>query len=372
MLHRVGPFPPLQLVGNCTYLAVRAKDLPPCPADLGVNSLIIGERACLSRLTLKHNNADGCGARLAKRSQLSKPSQLVRPLSLSLFYLFSFKRTKNYDTMRKNHFLIGKVQIRRWNVRKNKFNDWESINIEELEQYSSSRKRSGYQGCSKDTKHGAGGTVWSIRFPRGGGIKYYPSFVDSKTREQVISAMEKNSTGYFRQYEVQTNEERRVHCLLSFDDEDVSLEKGYKYHTVNMKAVAHVKKDFSCIVPIAKAASKATYRCKWNIGVELILYRCLLDRIGAHADDTQNEQHIFTVVIDCGTERWLHIKANKDVIHKDDYTKEDFELKIFAAAGDAYCMDGKFWHSPKTLCFLIYHLVCCPHQFLSPSMILLL
>ena len=106
----------------------------------------------------------------------------------------------------------------------------------------------------------------------------------------------------------------------------------------------------------------------WNIGCDVILYRCFKDGIGAHADDTQGETAIFCVIIASEAVansdhdiRALNVlvktpakakkkeKAKEDTSEEQDENKQvnhladgDEEFEILAGWGDAYEMDGMF------------------------------
>ena len=78
----------------------------------------------------------------------------------------------------------------------------------------------------------------------------------------------------------------------------------------------------------------------FNIGVDCIIYRDGQDSIGWHADDTQNEDTVLSLIVDSDPVRVVKIKSKvpKDCEHPKIGAEE---IKLFPRAGDAYVMDGK-------------------------------
>ena len=78
---------------------------------------------------------------------------------------------------------------------------------------------------------------------------------------------------------------------------------------------------------------------KWGIGVDLIIYRNGKDSIGWHADDTQGEDVILTVIIETDERRILKIRPKKG--KNETYQHGDEQIDLIVKQGSAYKMDGK-------------------------------
>ena len=50
---------------------------------------------------------------------------------------------------------------------------------------------------------------------------------------------------------------------------------------------------------------------RWNVGMDMIVYRDGQDSCGWHADDTQNERLVVAVVVECGSARRVCIRPNR-------------------------------------------------------------
>ena len=86
---------------------------------------------------------------------------------------------------------------------------------------------------------------------------------------------------------------------------------------------------------------------EWNIGVHVIMYRNGSDKMGWHADDTQGENLVLTVVLESPT---VIMKSDvktcsRPVLIKTKWNKHDKSvgdefIRLFPYQGDAYMMDG--------------------------------
>jgi hypothetical protein len=111
----------------------------------------------------------------------------------------------------------------------------------------------------------------------------------------------------------------------------------YKYHGVAMKAYQHIS-VYPTMDRLSQHTAKECGLDFFNIGCDVLLYRDGNDKIGYHADDTQEETIIFTVVVLSEQMRRLHILPKGK---KEDYKHGDFQIILNAGEGDAYSMDGK-------------------------------
>ena len=78
---------------------------------------------------------------------------------------------------------------------------------------------------------------------------------------------------------------------------------------------------------------------KWNLGVDVLVYRDGNDKIGWHADDNQGETKIFAVVIESNISRQVLFK--RKVNNKLEIQYGDEYIKLYPSEGDSYEMDGK-------------------------------
>ena len=113
----------------------------------------------------------------------------------------------------------------------------------------------------------------------------------------------------FRQYRLGLFDEPRVHCLLG-EEEGC----GYRYHGVSMKATSVQK--VPTVEKFAHASAREFLQGKyqmdrWNVGMDMIVYRDGQDSCGWHADDTQNECLVVAVVVECGSARRVCIRPNR-------------------------------------------------------------
>ncbi len=189
-----------------------------------------------------------------------------------------------------------------------------------------------------------------LKLKRGGTLEYFHSIMDESKREKVSKFMDE--CNIFRQYKIKGFNEPRVHVLLSSSAEqqqrtnttpcstqEDSPGPGYAYHGVKMKS-----KPLSQNNNINELASDLAKKCnisnnEWNIGVDLIIYRNGHDSIGWHADDTQGEDVILTVVVETDPRRTVMIRPKKKKNEK--YQNGDEIVELIVEQGCAYKMDSK-------------------------------
>jgi alkylated DNA repair dioxygenase AlkB len=211
-----------------------------------------------------------------------------------------------------------------------------------IRQSSEDKKWSSWTGNLERTKKKA--RIY-YDFKNGGQLVIHTNFLSCAWQEQLTNEL--IASNRFRQYQVQNNDEPRVHFLLhkngATDDVDFTkVQPGYKYGSVYMKARA-----FDASVPYTHQLSvRAQKICEisctgisaspgtfWNIGADCIVYRDGNDQINFHADDDQGEQIIFTVLVSSPVACTRKIR-----IRSKDQTEE---IELFLDAGDAYSMNGE-------------------------------
>ena len=218
---------------------------------------------------------------------------------------------------------IGRIQF--FNECENKFMGWETLSF--------------CPNCNKRDE-------LAINLNRGGKIVFHPNIINNDERETISSFMD--DCQFFRQYRTNGFKEPRVHVLLSSHAETGANtcgksndEKGpgYSYHGVSMKALPLNKAP-----PVEKLAARLGMEFElpnndWNIGVDLLLYRDGKDKMGYHADDTQGEQLILTVVVETDERRVFKVRPKK---HKhENYRHGDENVELVVRQGDGYRMNGK-------------------------------
>jgi len=97
----------------------------------------------------------------------------------------------------------------------------------------------------------------------------------------------------------------------NYDSNNTIAGPGYVYHGVKMKALPISKAPLVQKLGKKLGAKFGTPNHDWNIGVDLIVYREGKDKIGWHADDTQGEDLILSVVIDTDERRVIKIRPKK-------------------------------------------------------------
>ncbi|GMH99295.1 hypothetical protein TrST_g3156 [Triparma strigata] len=75
---------------------------------------------------------------------------------------------------------------------------------------------------------------------------------------------------------------------------------------------------------------------KWNIGVDLIVYRDGNDSMGFHSDDNQGETSVLALVVECKEARPVYIRPHRNVAR----AEGDEEVQLFVRQGDAYELDA--------------------------------
>lgn len=210
---------------------------------------------------------------------------------------------------------------------------------------------------------------WTYQFERGGTVSIFPQFATATECQAISSYVLDNPTTVLRQYPIRGILEPRLHGLLDCqnkttvespnDVEDVvhttdtdgptdpsttTTTTSYAYHGIKMKALGHVS-DLPALERVAdRAATVAGIQDGWNIGCDVIVYRNPYDKIGWHADDTQEESCIFSVIAQSEVVRPLYIapKGSDGRVMKQRECQEGLEkLRLYVAAGDAYTMDGE-------------------------------
>mmetsp|Transcript_5069 Transcript_5069/g.7353 ORF Transcript_5069/g.7353 Transcript_5069/m.7353 type:complete len:589 (-) Transcript_5069:81-1847(-) len=191
--------------------------------------------------------------------------------------------------------------------------------------------------------------VTTINLQRGGKISFYPNLCDNL--QEIKDEME--NTAEFRQYKFRgVYPEPRLHALYSSkvsqheETEGVANEPdtadhkngthsiGYKYHGIRMKA-----KPLSKLPKIYQLSQKLAEQLGiehgWNIGADLLAYRDGNDSINWHADDTQQESIVLTLVVAAeGATRTVCVKP------KNIPRKGDEQIEMYPIPGDGYQMDG--------------------------------
>jgi hypothetical protein len=132
---------------------------------------------------------------------------------------------------------------------------------------------------------------------RGGTLKIYPNLVNHmetmRLKEDLLDC------GLFRQYQIQGQDEPRLHFLLNEkatnDDFETSPQPGYGYANVKLKA-----RPLKILPELQKLSTKLARVSgvgRWTIGVNPVLYRDCQDKMGSHADDDQGEQVILCLIV---------------------------------------------------------------------------
>ena len=187
-------------------------------------------------------------------------------------------------------------------------------------------------------------------FPRGEGqLCIYANLLASETQKAISKDI--LQCRYARQYEIQNSPEPRAHFLLHEEaTAKFSMEQpGYRYGSVCMKS-----RPLSVMPRIDELSTYVENVCRrqgheaagggsfWNVGVNVVIYRCGRDKMGLHADNDQGETLILTVLVcsPVGATRKINIRSfnYSKLNHKD----KDEEFRLCLDAGDAYSMNGKY------------------------------
>jgi len=230
---------------------------------------------------------------------------------------------------------LGK--IRRYNAEKGGFSEWANLSFQSHSAMPPKR------WCDLNLND-------SIEIPlrRGGRLRVFPNFVSENRRCLITDAMKKCKL-YRQYYRGPKNSlpEARSHVLLSSDVAEnkqfrqikESPAPGYVYSDVTMKAEA-----LSLVPEVQSLANDLAtlYNLpddKWNIGAELAIYKDGNDHYDWHADDTQNEALVLSIMTESSQSSrpiLIRPKRNDGV-----FQEGDEEIFIFAGQGDAYEMDGR-------------------------------
>ena len=193
------------------------------------------------------------------------------------------------------------------------------------------------------------GDCWTYTLRRGGQVCFYPNFVSPTECDEIYNFVTTKPEMVLRQYKMQGGGEPRLHGLL--DCRATNLIAGvpttsalcYTYHNVNMRSLGSVSM-LGALSDVATRAADAAGVPFFNMGCDVLYYRNVLDKIGWHADDTQNEQIIFSVVPHADPVRSVDIApkgSNGKLIKTAELEEGDERLTLYPAAGDAYSMDGE-------------------------------
>ena len=237
-------------------------------------------------------------------------------------------RTSSHCTCNRmeDRIVFGRIQF--YDEKEKNFSDWDQL-IQ-------------CRNCEQDTKD----SKVVVNLHRGGQVTFYPSIIGKSDKDDVSAFMD--NCDFFRQYRINGFREPRIHVLLSStancgkEDNVAQVGPGYAYHGVRMKALPLQKAP-----PVEKIASMLGSKFQlekntWSIGVDLVIYRDGKDKMGFHADDTQKESLILTVVIESDDKRVIKIRPKKG--KKEEYVDGDEQIELFIKGGDGYRMNGMCHH----------------------------
>ena len=180
----------------------------------------------------------------------------------------------------------------------------------------------------------------------------------------------------FRQYHVQACSEPRLNCLLHSNatgtsigtDNASSLQPGYRYGTVTMKARSYdnlphthrFTKQMELLYSETQNDSNAsslintnihngnktskTEESIFNIGAHVVLYRDAHDSMGFHADNDQGESYILTTIVSQNHIRSIVVKPKpfRTNQNSESVLVMETHYKFELSEGDAYSMDGMY------------------------------
>ncbi|CAJ1931798.1 unnamed protein product [Cylindrotheca closterium] len=172
---------------------------------------------------------------------------------------------------------------------------------------------------------------------RGGTLKVYPNLLSEDELKSLLEEI--LSSGFFRQYKVQGQDEPRLHYLLNDKAtcDEFALQPGYRYARVTTKA--RPLSQSPLLASLSKKLAAASGIDRWNIGVSPVLYRDSKDGMGGHADNDQGETLILCLVLASPDEaRPVVITPNPKESKLQD---GDEKIELILRAGDAYVMDGE-------------------------------
>jgi alkylated DNA repair dioxygenase AlkB len=168
---------------------------------------------------------------------------------------------------------------------------------------------------------------------RGGTVKIYPNLVQTMETERVKEEL--FNCRLFRQYQIQAQDEPRLHFLLNEkatkDNFETSSQPGYRYAGVKMKA--RPLKILPELEQLSQRLATVSGINKWTIGVNPVLYRDCRDKMGSHADDDQGEQVILCLIVSSPQEARRVIITPKD--KKPNLEAGDETIELILQPGDA-------------------------------------
>ena len=121
----------------------------------------------------------------------------------------------------------------------------------------------------------------------GGKLSIYPDMICEHTKSKLVEAAEKFPI--YRQYKIQGGLEPRSHALLTMKEG-----RGYKYHGVKM--MGYPLSDYPIIQETVEMVEKALNVPEFGIGIDVIKMRDWTQYIGFHADNSQGESDIVTLI----------------------------------------------------------------------------
>ena len=133
-----------------------------------------------------------------------------------------------------------------------------------------------------------------IHLKHGGNLIFFKKIISELRCKALLNEVIRSKL--LRQYNAGTLKypEPRLHVLLV---KDSILEGGYQYHGTKMKpfSIKSLPKVNNLMNHISQL-----FNVEWNIGVHVIMYHNGQDSMGWHADDTQGERIVLSVVLESG------------------------------------------------------------------------
>jgi hypothetical protein len=203
----------------------------------------------------------------------------------------------------------------------------------------------------------------NIKLHRGGNLLFFPNFKTTDYCEKLLNEIE-NKSHWFREYSIQATAEPRGNLFLhekATDNFDFEEQPGYIYGVTCMKARPLL--EFPAIKMLAENTAAKVGVPGFDIGVNVVYYRCPLDSIGDHSDENRNAKIIVTFVVASPptNSRRVEIKSKK---RQHRLATGDEQVLLFPIAGDAYLMDVSTkpcfcfciaFNSLNLTAFAIYH-----------------
>ena len=234
------------------------------------------------------------------------------------------------------------AKIRTFNGKTKKFEAWTSIIIDK-------------------------NSEWKYNLKRGGKLAFMSNIISDSVCKNIEDEIIQKSKNMFRQYKSRNYDEPRLHFLLCSNANEISekaisptttdsnfenksnkdvnhFQPGYKYHSVNMKGTSLYSFPLLDNLAADMAEKNGIKKESWNVGVHIVLYRNGSDRIGWHADDTQGEKNILSLIVSGVMDSPRVVKVRPKHLSKspgDKFQDGDEEIQIFPGVGDAYEMDGQ-------------------------------